>query len=180
MLLMCLLLHRMWFPFSSLQVVFCNRFLKSSALTLTALLISLWPLVGLLSPFPSSENQPKQRNHGPLRSAAAFRQGSPKVGKAGPGFAVLLGAWCLAPLNLAELCEVWRSLKGGSWNANVKLNNKMMSLAANQEGWCHMPGSPRAHRTRVAAPSRQLSLSHHWEPLGIKPFEVYYLRVKCT
>lgn len=181
MRLCCYIAYGFYFPvFRSFSATNFVAFCFNSC----CLAISLWPLVSLLalSPFPSSENQPKQRSNlnREVSPFCSIVQGSPKVGKAGLGSDVLLGACCLAPLYLAELCEVWRSLKGGSWNANMKLNNKMMSLAANPEGWCHTPGSPRAHRIRVAAPSRQLSLSHHQELLGIKSFEVYYLRVKCT
>lgn len=68
---------------------------------------------------------------------------------------------CLAPLSSEELCEVRRSLKGGSWNANMKLNNKMMSLAANPEGWCHTPGSPQ-HQQPPLLPCPFLTTGSCW------------------
>lgn len=124
--LLTVLLRCMWFPFASLQVFFCNKFLKNFALTLAV--TPGWP--------PSTVAFPSSRTTGEGCSPRVVPE--PEVG-------TMARTHCLAPLGSQELCEVRRSLKGGSWNANMRLNNKMMSLAANPEQWCHMPGSPHSH-----------------------------------
>lgn len=93
-------------------------------------------------PSLSTENQPTEKQQASPCCCCCCCGGKLKVGKAGLGSAVPHRACCLGPPSWKELCEVWRSPKGGSWNANTKLNNELMSLAANQEGWCHTLGSP--------------------------------------
>lgn len=83
--MLTLLLHRcMWFPFASLQVFFCNKFPKDFALTLAV--TPAWP-------FPAPE--PAERG--------LFSSACPGV-RGGDA----------ARTRSEELCEVRRSLKGGS------------------------------------------------------------------
>lgn len=62
----------MWFPFASLQVPFCNKFLKDFALTLA---VSPWPVLGPPAPwpFPAPEEAERPRSPAAVPESEAAR-----------------------------------------------------------------------------------------------------------
>lgn len=144
----------MWFPFASLQVFFCNKFLRDFALTLA---VSPWPLVGLPAPLPfPAPEQPE----GPVL-LRLFRT---------PSWGRRLG-------HAASLPSAPRSCvrSGGPWKGEAETQTWGWIIK-----WCHWQPIGRADVTRLAAPAAPLSLPQHRELPGSKPAEVHYFRVKCT
>lgn len=170
-----LLLCCIWFPFSSLQILSATNLLEF-CFNSCCVVTQLWLLPGLLVLLSSPISEDS------LKAVGLSILPVPCVQEPWGARWPQPAQCCAAELLLALLRICGRSggPERGSWTASTQLNNKMMSLLANQEGWCHMPGSPRVRTTRGAAPALLLSLCHHQELLGTEPFEVYYLRVKCA